>query len=102
VFVPGKPYQPSLMFVGKPRSLPESGTPVRCFILVYGPTHKRKTTRDRLARDKHPSLLACYEYSYIEAVKVGPCTNKLERFPKKTLGSTPSAQCYKTFYICNL
>jgi hypothetical protein len=27
VFLPGKPFQPSLVFVNKARSLPESGTP---------------------------------------------------------------------------
>jgi len=31
VFVPGKPFQPSLMFVGKARRLPQSGAPERRF-----------------------------------------------------------------------
>jgi hypothetical protein len=30
VFVLGKPFQPSLMFVGEARSLPYSGAPERC------------------------------------------------------------------------
>jgi hypothetical protein len=30
----GKPFQPSLMFVGKARSLPQSGAPERCFTPV--------------------------------------------------------------------
>jgi hypothetical protein len=31
VFVLGRPLQAILMFVGKARSLPQSGTPERCF-----------------------------------------------------------------------
>jgi hypothetical protein len=31
VFVHGKPFQPSLLFVGKARSLPYSGAPERFF-----------------------------------------------------------------------
>jgi hypothetical protein len=34
VFVPGKPFQPCLMFVGKVMSLPKSGVPERCFTQV--------------------------------------------------------------------
>ncbi len=34
VFVPGKPFQPSLMFVGKARGLPKSGVPKRCFTFL--------------------------------------------------------------------
>jgi hypothetical protein len=30
VLAPGKPFQPSLLFVGKARSLPLSGAPERC------------------------------------------------------------------------
>ncbi len=33
-FVPGKPFQPSLMFVDKSRSLPSSAAPERCFSRV--------------------------------------------------------------------
>ncbi len=43
MFVPGKPFQPSLVFVGEARSLPFSGAPERYFT--------------SLARDKHSSLL---------------------------------------------
>ncbi len=32
--VPGKPFQPSLMFVGEARSLPKIGASERCFIHV--------------------------------------------------------------------
>jgi hypothetical protein len=34
VFVPGKPFQPSLMIVGEARSLPWSGAPASCFTRV--------------------------------------------------------------------
>ncbi len=41
VFVPGKPFQPSLMFAGKVRNLHKSGTPERCSPHVgSGLTHK--------------------------------------------------------------
>jgi hypothetical protein len=37
VFVPGWPFQPGLMFVGKTRSLPESGTLEDCLTRPGGP-----------------------------------------------------------------
>jgi hypothetical protein len=41
VFVPGRNFKPSLMFVGKIRNLPWSGAPERCFTRVgSGLTHK--------------------------------------------------------------
>jgi hypothetical protein len=46
------------MFVGKARSLPQSGTPERYFTKVgTGLTHKRNTRLERLAGDKHSSFL---------------------------------------------
>ncbi len=33
-FIPGEPFQPSLMFHGKARSLPKRGAPERCFTWV--------------------------------------------------------------------
>ncbi len=58
MFVPGKLFQPSLMFVGEYRSLPLSGAPERCLTRVgSGLTRKNLTRLERLARDKHPSLL---------------------------------------------
>ncbi len=41
VFVPGKPFQPSLMFMGEASGLPKSGAPERCFSQV-GSTLTRK------------------------------------------------------------
>jgi hypothetical protein len=46
VFVPDESYQPTLMFVGKFRSQPESGGPEKCF------TCKHYNGLERLARDK--------------------------------------------------
>ncbi len=58
MFVSGKPFQPSLEFVGKARSLSQSGAPERLLNRVgSGLTHKDKTRLERLARDKHSSLL---------------------------------------------
>ncbi len=58
VFVHGKPFQPSLMFVGEVRSLPQRGSLERCFTRVGSSlTHKRQTRLERFARNKHSSLL---------------------------------------------
>ncbi len=48
MFVPGKPFQPSLMFVGK------AGEPEMCFTLVGSGLTRRL---GRLDGDKHTSLL---------------------------------------------
>ncbi len=50
-FVPDKPFQPSLMFVGKARILTKSEAPRYCL------TRKQYTRLERLARDKHYSSL---------------------------------------------
>ncbi len=44
MFVPGKPFQPSLMFVGKARSLRSSGAPEMCFTWVGCCYHKLNIT----------------------------------------------------------
>ena len=52
MFVPGKLFQPSLIFVGK------AGAPERCFTREgSGLTCKHYTRLEKLAMDKHPSLL---------------------------------------------
>ena len=58
MFVSGKLFQPSIMFVGKAMGLPESGAPERCFIWV-GPGLARKhwTRLEKLGTYKHSSLL---------------------------------------------
>jgi hypothetical protein len=58
MFVPGKPFQPSVMFVSKTGSYP-SEVPFKCSTLGLAPglTHKHYTRLEKLARDKHSSLL---------------------------------------------
>jgi hypothetical protein len=57
-FAPGKPFQPSLLFAGKTRSLPLSEEPERRFTWVgYCLTCKHYSIPERLARDEHSSLL---------------------------------------------
>ncbi len=53
VFVPGKPFKPSLVFVGKARSLPYSRAPKRCFTQVGLWPYPQTSRLERLARDKH-------------------------------------------------
>ncbi len=56
--VPGKPFQPSLMFVGNARRPPQSGAPERCFTQVgSGLTCKQLTKLKRFARNKCSSFL---------------------------------------------
>ncbi len=58
MLVTERPFQPSLMFVGKARILPYSGPPERSFTYVgSGLTPKHWTRLEWLARDKHSSLL---------------------------------------------
>ena len=61
MFVHGKPLQLSQLFVDKDRSLPYGGAPERFFNRV-GPcfTNKQLTRLERLALDKHPSLLRTF------------------------------------------
>jgi hypothetical protein len=58
MFVPGKLFQPSLMFVGKTGAYP-SEAPFRCSTLGYAPglIHKLQTRLEKLARNKCSSLL---------------------------------------------
>ncbi len=61
MFVLGKPFQPSLMFIVNSRGLSYSGAPERCFTWVgSGLTCKHVTRLERLARDKHSRLLRKY------------------------------------------
>ncbi len=56
--MPGKPFQTGLMLVCKARSSPKSGAPERSFTQVgSGLTLNHYTRLDRLAMDKHLSLL---------------------------------------------
>jgi hypothetical protein len=58
VFLPGKPFLPSLMSVGKAGAY-LSEAPFGCSTLVLAPglTQKHQTRLERLTRDKHSSLL---------------------------------------------
>ncbi len=87
MFAPGKPFQPSLLFVGKARSLPLSGAPERCFTWVGSwLICKHYTILERLSRDEHSILLQKFvTYGYKKFYNIGPW-----------------AQCYKTFYGLNL
>ncbi len=56
--LPGKPFQPRLTFVGEARSLPLRGAPEISFTWVRSSLIcKHQTRLERLARDKHSSLL---------------------------------------------
>jgi hypothetical protein len=52
MFAPGKPFQPSLLFLGKARCLPSIGTPERCFTLVGSCLTRKHTILESLARHK--------------------------------------------------
>jgi hypothetical protein len=64
----------SLMFVGKARSLLLSGACERCFIhLGSSLTSKHETRLERLARDKHSSLLRkSVNYGQKKFYNIGP------------------------------
>ncbi len=83
LFVPGKPIQPSLIFVGNARGLPYSGAPERYFPRVgSGLTHKHWT---RLEGLPGTNTLAYYKHSKITVVR-----NFM------TLGPAVQQQCYST------
>ncbi len=76
--VPGKPLQPSLLFVGKAEAC-TSEAPFRCSNLGLAPglTHKHLTRLERLARDKHSSLLRkSANYGCKKFYSTGPWTNE--------------------------
>jgi hypothetical protein len=80
MFVPGKPFQPSLMFAGKARSYPGEA-PFRCSNLGKAPglTHKHKTRLEWLARDKHSSLLrTSVNYGRNKLYSTGPWCHKIK------------------------
>ncbi len=61
LIVVNTPFKLSLMFVSKARSPPLSGAPERCFTrLPSGFTQKDQIWLERLARDKHSSLLRTF------------------------------------------
>ncbi len=79
--------KPTLMFVGKARSLPQSGAHERCITLVGSVlNHNNQTRLERPARDQHSSLLRTF-------VNYGR---------KKVYNTEPWGQCYKTFFVRDL
>jgi len=67
VFVPGKSSQPSLMFVSRAGAYPSEAF-FRCFTLVFAPGLTHKHRPERLARDKHFSLLQGSASSFLQKV----------------------------------
>jgi hypothetical protein len=67
------------MFVGEARSLPKSGAPERFFTRVGSSlTQKHQAKLERLAKDKHPSLLWKSEkYGRKKSYSTGPRSDKL-------------------------
>jgi hypothetical protein len=52
----GGPFEPSLMFIGKARSLPKSGEPKMCFARAgSGLIHKHLTRLESPNKDKYSS-----------------------------------------------
>ncbi len=85
--VHGKPFQSCLLFAGKPRSLPYSNAIQRFFNRVSSCfTNRHQTWLERLALDKHSSLLRKF-------VNYGR---------KKFYNIGPWCQSYKKIYGCNL
>ncbi len=81
VFAPSKSFPFGQLFQGKDRNLPESGAPATRFTWVGSClTRKPYTMHERLARDKHSSLLSKF-------ITYG-C--------KKFYNVDPWSQCYKT------
>ncbi len=76
---PGKPFQPSVMFVGKARAYPSDVT-FSCCTLGWAPgiTHKYQTRLERLTRDKCFSLLRKFvHYGRKKFYNIGPRLNSL-------------------------
>ncbi len=79
-----RPFQPSLMFVGEARGLPQSGTPERCFTLVgSGLTCKHQTRLERLSQNKHCSLLRKFvNYARKKFYNIGAWCPQYQQYPK--------------------
>ncbi len=82
MFVSGKYFQSSLMFVGKAKSLHASGASEMCFIhLGSSLTFKHQTRLERLAMDKHSSLLRkSVNYGQKSFTTLGPGVDVIKLF----------------------
>ncbi len=78
MFVPSKPFQPSLMFAGKAGAY-LSGASEKCFTRVCsGITRKHKTRLERLARDKRSCLLQkLINYGCKKFYNIGPRSHQI-------------------------
>ncbi len=73
MFVHGRPSQPSLLFVGKTRSLHYSGAPERFFNRVGSGFTNRQTRLERFAMDKLSGLLRTFlNYGPRKFYNIGP------------------------------
>ncbi len=74
MFVPNKPFQLIIMFVGKAGSLPLSGVGERCFTCkCCSFIHKQLTRLERPSKDKHSSLLRIFiNYKRKRFHNIGP------------------------------
>ncbi len=81
MFVPGKPFQPSLVFDGKDRSLSYSKVPER-FVSWVGLALPTNIRLSRLARHKHSSSLwKSVNYSRDKFYDTGPGAN-VKKIPR--------------------
>jgi hypothetical protein len=72
VFVPGKHFQPGLMFVGKARAYLAGGT---FQVLYLGRLRSKSQRQERLARYKHKLVLTFINYSFKKFYNIGPWLN---------------------------
>jgi hypothetical protein len=82
VFVLGRPFQLTLMFVGKVKSAPWIGTPKRSSTQVGSSlTHKHQTRYERPAKEKRYSLLEIFvNYVRKRCITLSPRPNVLKFF----------------------
>ncbi len=88
MFVTGKPFQPSLIFVGKARNFPYSGVHFKCSTHVGSSLiHKHWTILEGIATDKPSSLLRTFvNYGRKKFFIIGPRSERNRRlFSEKQL-----------------
>jgi hypothetical protein len=84
MLVTNRPFQPSLRFMGKARSLPKSGAPKRFFPrFCSSPTHKHYTRLKRLVKHEHSSLSGTF----------------INNDCKEFYNVVPRWQCHKIYFL---
>ncbi len=73
MFVPGKPFQPSVMFASKAGVYPCEGA------LLSGLTLKHQTKLERPGRDKHTSLKQTLVITVVKSFKTCGCSGSFNR-----------------------